>query len=68
VQAKGAAVDIWHADAAGTYSVFGSDTSSRTFLRRIRKTDRNGLAASGLLAVKESGAGYVGTIAMGVHK
>jgi protocatechuate 3,4-dioxygenase beta subunit len=41
---KGAAVDIWHADAAGNYSGFGSDTSSRTFLRGIQKTDRNGLA------------------------
>jgi protocatechuate 3,4-dioxygenase beta subunit len=41
---SGAAVDIWHADAAGNYSGFGSDTSSRTFLRGIQKTDRNGLA------------------------
>jgi protocatechuate 3,4-dioxygenase beta subunit len=41
---KGAAVDIWHADAAGNYSGFGSDTSSRTFLRGIQKTDKNGLA------------------------
>jgi protocatechuate 3,4-dioxygenase beta subunit len=41
---KGAAVDIWHADAAGNYSNFGSDTSSRTFLRGIQKTDKNGLA------------------------
>jgi protocatechuate 3,4-dioxygenase beta subunit len=41
---KGAAVDIWHADAAGNYSGFGADTSSRTFLRGIQKTDRNGLA------------------------
>src|SRR6266550_5062184 len=41
---KGAAVDIWHADAAGNYSNFGSDTSSRTFLRGIQKTDANGLA------------------------
>jgi protocatechuate 3,4-dioxygenase beta subunit len=134
---KGAAVDIWHADAAGNYSGFGSDTSSRTFLRGIQKTDQNGLALfttiypgwyqgravhihvkvhvggsvmhtgqlffpdtltrevykgapyaargnpsttdaqdsiyvnggrRGLLALKKSGAGYVGTIAMGVHK
>lgn len=134
---KGAVVDIWHADAAGNYSGFGSDTSSRTFLRGIQKTDTNGLAVfttiypgwypgravhihvkvhvggsvvhtgqlfftdaltqqvykaapyaargnpstpnaqdsifvnggkRGLLAVKQSGAGYVGTIAMGVHK
>jgi protocatechuate 3,4-dioxygenase beta subunit len=41
---KGAAVDIWHADAAGNYSGFGSDTSSRTFLRGIQRTDKNGLA------------------------
>jgi hypothetical protein len=41
---SGAAVDIWHADAAGNYSGFGSDTSSRTFLRGIQKTDANGLA------------------------
>jgi len=41
---KSAAVDIWHADAAGNYSAFGSDTSSRTFLRGIQKTDKNGLA------------------------
>jgi protocatechuate 3,4-dioxygenase beta subunit len=41
---KGAAVDIWHADAAGNYSGFGSDTSSRTFMRGIQKTDANGFA------------------------
>ncbi len=41
---KGASVDIWHADAAGDYSGFGSDTSSRTFMRGIQPTDRNGLA------------------------
>jgi protocatechuate 3,4-dioxygenase beta subunit len=134
---KGAAVDIWHADAAGNYSGFGSDTSSRTFLRGIQKTDKNGRAVfttiypgwyqgravhihvkvhvggnvvhtgqlffpdaltrdvykaapyaargnpsttdaqdaiyvnggrRGLLAIRKNGAGYVGTIAMGVHK
>jgi protocatechuate 3,4-dioxygenase beta subunit len=134
---KGAAVDIWHADAAGNYSGFGSDTSSKTFLRGIQKTDKDGLALfttiypgwypgravhihvkvhvggnvvhtgqlffpdaltrevykaaayaargnpsttdaqdsiyvnggkRGLLALKKVGAGYVGTIAMGVHK
>ncbi len=134
---QGATVDIWHADAAGNYSNFGSDTPSRTFLRGIQKTDRNGLAifttiypgwyqgravhihvkvhvggnvvhtgqffftdtltqsvykaapyrARGnpdtpnardsifvnggkpsLLAVQRSGAGYIGSIAMGVHK
>jgi len=41
---KGAAVDIWHADAAGNYSSFGSDTSSRTFMRGIQRTDGSGLA------------------------
>jgi protocatechuate 3,4-dioxygenase beta subunit len=134
---KGAAVDIWHADAAGNYSGFGSDTSSKTFLRGIQRTDKNGLAVfttiypgwyqgravhihvkvhvggnvvhtgqlffpdaltrevykaapyasrgnpsttdaqdsiyvnggkRGLLALKKVGAGYLGTIAMGVHK
>jgi protocatechuate 3,4-dioxygenase beta subunit len=134
---KGAAVDIWHADAAGNYSAFGSDTSSKTFLRGIQRTDKNGLAVfttiypgwyqgravhihvkvhvggnvvhtgqlffpdtltrevykaapyaargnpsttdaqdsiyvnggkRGLLALKKVGAGYLGTIAMGVHK
>jgi len=41
---KGAAVDIWHADAAGNYSGFGNGASSRTFMRGIQKTDANGLA------------------------
>jgi protocatechuate 3,4-dioxygenase beta subunit len=41
---KGAAVDIWHADAAGNYSGFGAGSSSQTFLRGIQKTDKNGLA------------------------
>ena len=41
---KGAAVDIWHCDAAGNYSGFGAGASSRTFLRGIQKTDANGLA------------------------
>jgi len=41
---KGAAVDIWHADAAGNYSGFGAGASSRTFMRGIQKTDKNGLA------------------------
>jgi protocatechuate 3,4-dioxygenase beta subunit len=41
----GAAVDIWHADAAGAYSGVGSNgTSGRTFLRGIQKTDANGIA------------------------
>jgi protocatechuate 3,4-dioxygenase beta subunit len=41
---KGAVVDIWHADAAGTYSGFGAGAASRTFMRGIQKTDGNGLA------------------------
>ena len=41
---KGAAVDIWHCDAAGNYSGFGGGASSRTFLRGIQKTDADGLA------------------------
>jgi protocatechuate 3,4-dioxygenase beta subunit len=134
---KGAAVDIWHADAAGSYSGFGNGAGSRTFLRGIQKTDASGLAVfttiypgwypgravhihvkvhvggsvahtgqlffpdsltdtvyeaapyaargartarnaddsifvnggkRGMLALKKSGAGYVGSISMGVHK
>jgi protocatechuate 3,4-dioxygenase beta subunit len=134
---KGAAVDVWHADAAGNYSGFGAGASSRTFLRGIQKTDVNGLAVfttvypgwyqgrtvhihvkvhvggrvvhtgqlffpdtltdvvyekapysarpnrdvrnaqdsiyvnggkRGVLKLAKSGAGYVGTIAMGVHR
>jgi protocatechuate 3,4-dioxygenase beta subunit len=134
---KSAAVDIWHADAAGNYSGFGAGASSRTFLRGIQKTNASGLAVfttiypgwyqgravhihvkvhvggrvvhtgqlffndsltdavyraapyksrpnrdvrntrdsifvnggkRGLLAVTKSGAGYVGAIAMGVHR
>ena len=41
---KGAAVDIWHADAAGNYSGFGGGAASRTFMRGIQKTDADGLA------------------------
>jgi protocatechuate 3,4-dioxygenase beta subunit len=41
---KGAAVDIWHANAAGNYSGFGAGASSRTFMRGIQKTDANGVA------------------------
>jgi len=41
---KSAAVDIWHADAAGNYSGFGNGAGSRTFLRGIQKTDAHGLA------------------------
>jgi protocatechuate 3,4-dioxygenase beta subunit len=39
-----AAVDIWHADAAGNYSGFSNETSSRTFMRGIQRTDASGLA------------------------
>ncbi|MFL5925334.1 MAG: intradiol ring-cleavage dioxygenase [Gaiellaceae bacterium] len=41
---NGAAVDIWHADAAGDYSGFGAGAGSRTFMRGIQRTDRYGLA------------------------
>ena len=41
---KGAAVDIWHADAAGVYSGFGSGAANRTFMRGIQRTDAKGLA------------------------
>src|SRR5215470_16493103 len=34
---KGAAVDVWHADALGVYSGFGSGARSRTFLRGIQR-------------------------------
>ena len=39
---KGAAVDVWHADASGVYSGVAGQTG--TFLRGIQKTDHNGLA------------------------
>jgi protocatechuate 3,4-dioxygenase beta subunit len=39
---KGAAVDIWHCDAAGAYSGVQGDTD--TFLRGIQRTDAKGLA------------------------
>jgi protocatechuate 3,4-dioxygenase beta subunit len=41
---KNAAVDIWHADAGGVYSGFGSGASSRTFMRGIQRTDATGVA------------------------
>jgi protocatechuate 3,4-dioxygenase beta subunit len=41
---KSAAVDIWHADAGGVYSGFGSGAASRTFMRGIQRTDAKGLA------------------------
>ncbi len=36
---KSAAVDIWHADAGGVYSGFGSGAASRTFMRGIQRTN-----------------------------
>ena len=41
---RNAAVDIWHADAAGVYSGFGSGASNRTFMRGIQRTNVKGLA------------------------
>jgi protocatechuate 3,4-dioxygenase beta subunit len=41
---KGAAVDVWHADAAGNYSGFGAGSGNRTFMRGIQRTDANGVA------------------------
>jgi protocatechuate 3,4-dioxygenase beta subunit len=41
---RGAAVDIWHADAGGAYSGFGSSAGSRTFMRGIQRTNVNGFA------------------------
>src|SRR5438132_2705299 len=41
---KAAAVDIWHADAGGVYSGFGSGAASRTFMRGIQRTNAKGLA------------------------
>ena len=41
---KGAAVDIWHCDASGDYSGFGSGRASRTFMRGIQRTNANGVA------------------------
>jgi protocatechuate 3,4-dioxygenase beta subunit len=41
---RNAAVDIWHADAAGIYSGFGDGASSRTFMRGIQRTNAKGLA------------------------
>jgi protocatechuate 3,4-dioxygenase beta subunit len=39
---KGAAVDIWHADALGVYS--GVQGNTGTFMRGIQRTDAQGLA------------------------
>jgi protocatechuate 3,4-dioxygenase beta subunit len=41
---KGASVDIWHADAGGVYSGFGSGAGNRTFMRGVQRTDAKGLA------------------------
>jgi protocatechuate 3,4-dioxygenase beta subunit len=41
---KGAAVDIWHADAAGAYSGFGEGAANRTAMRGIQRTDAKGVA------------------------
>jgi protocatechuate 3,4-dioxygenase beta subunit len=41
---RNAAVDIWHADAAGAYSGFGAGSASRTFLRGVQRTDAKGIA------------------------
>lgn len=42
---KGAAVDIWHASATGTYSgVEANSTVGRTYLRGIQRSDAQGLA------------------------
>ena len=41
---KGAAVDVWHADAGGVYSGFGAGAANRTFMRGIQRTNAKGLA------------------------
>jgi protocatechuate 3,4-dioxygenase beta subunit len=41
---RNAAVDIWHADAAGIYSGFGAGASKRMFMRGIQRTNAKGLA------------------------
>jgi|SRR5436190_8093143 len=41
---RNAAVDIWHADAAGIYSGFGRGSGNRTFMRGIQRTNAKGLA------------------------
>jgi protocatechuate 3,4-dioxygenase beta subunit len=41
---RNAAVDIWHADAAGVYSGFGDGASNRTAMRGIQRTNTKGLA------------------------
>jgi protocatechuate 3,4-dioxygenase beta subunit len=39
-----ASVEIWHADAAGDYSGFGTTRSNRTFLRGQQRTNKRGVA------------------------
>ena len=41
---RNAAVDVWHADASGVYSGFGSGAASRTFMRGVQRTNAKGLA------------------------
>jgi len=42
---KGAAVDVWHADAGGLYSEEAAlSTAGQTFLRGIQRTDAKGLS------------------------
>ncbi len=42
---SGALVDIWHADAGGTYSGFAQEgTDGQTFMRGIQRTSKSGLA------------------------
>lgn len=41
---EGAAVDVWHADAAGVYSGFGAGAGNRRFMRGIQRTDGKGVA------------------------
>jgi len=41
---RNAAVDIWHADAAGIYSGFGNGAANRTAMRGIQRTNAKGLA------------------------
>src|SRR5205085_4821305 len=42
---KGAAVDVWHCDASGTYSgVSAQSTVGKTFMRGVQRTDARGVA------------------------
>jgi len=41
---KGAAVDIWHADAGGVYSGAIAGKAGTNFLRGVQRTDLKGLA------------------------